>query len=66
MSLKELCTCMTSEFPFPILLSILFDISMGMQFIHSQEIIHRDMSLGNFLISRDFVVQVQIFGIGIF
>jgi serine/threonine protein kinase len=62
MSLKGLCEKMKKEeagpFPLDILLTILGDISAGMQFIHSQDIAHRDMNLGNFLITKDFHIKV--------
>jgi hypothetical protein len=62
MSLQSLCTKMTEQhlgpFSFPTLLSILYDVSCGMHFIHSHDIAHRDMNLGNFLIFSDFTVKV--------
>jgi hypothetical protein len=62
MSLQSLCTKMTGQhlgpFSLPTLLSILYDVSCGMHFIHSHDIAHRDMNLGNFLIFSDFTVKV--------
>jgi serine/threonine protein kinase len=63
MSLKALCEKMEAAKlePFSVghLLSILGDISTGMQFIHSRDIAHRDMHLKNFLICDDFTVKVR-------
>jgi serine/threonine protein kinase len=59
MSLKDLCQKMDSPFPLNILLSVLGDISNGMQYLHQNNVAHRDMNLGNFLVSSDFVVKVS-------
>jgi len=44
------------------MLSVLMDISLGMNYLHSLTLIHRDMNLGNFLLTSDFVVKVCDFG----
>jgi serine/threonine protein kinase len=63
MSLQGLCDKMTKDhqgpFSLSTLLSVIYDISVGMQFIHSHNIVHRDMSLENFLIFEDFSVKVR-------
>jgi len=44
------------------IICISMDIAFGMHFLHSAKIIHRDMNLGNFLVSSDFTVKVSDFG----
>ncbi len=60
MSLRELCKKMAGPFALEILLSILGDIGMGMQWVHSRNIMHRDLNLSNILIFEDFVVKVRV------
>jgi serine/threonine protein kinase len=63
MSLKDLCIKMENEelgpFSLQTLLSILYDVIVGLQFIHSHDIAHRDLNLRNFLIFDDFAVKVS-------
>lgn len=40
------------------------DIAMGLAYAQSLQVIHRDLNLGNFLISREGVVKVADFGEG--
>jgi serine/threonine protein kinase len=62
MTLMQLCAEMGSKhsFPLDILLSVLCDISNGMKAMHAQGFAHRDMNLGNFLITEDFVIKVLV------
>lgn len=46
------------------LISLLMDIAVGMNFLHSLNIVHRDMHLDNFLLSHDFYVKICDFGMG--
>lgn len=48
----------------PMFLWLLTDIAYGMNFVHALGVIHRDMNLGNFLITSEFVVKVSDFGCG--
>lgn len=48
------------KFSFAAIVTIMMDICLGMNYIHLCGIVHRDMNLGNFLISNDgFVVKVR-------
>lgn len=55
-----------NPFEFRRLFSILKGIAKGMHFLHTLKIAHRDLNLGNFMITRDFVVKVADFGYGEF
>lgn len=48
----------------PQILSILVDICLGVNFLHFLGIMHRDMNLGNFLVSKDSRVKVADLGLG--
>jgi len=43
--------------------SILTDIASGMEYLHSQHIIHRDLKESNILISEDGVAKIADFGV---
>eukprot|EP01125_Pyxidicula_operculata_P006586 TRINITY_DN2272_c0_g1_i6.p1 TRINITY_DN2272_c0_g1~~TRINITY_DN2272_c0_g1_i6.p1 ORF type:complete len:538 (+),score=68.41 TRINITY_DN2272_c0_g1_i6:426-2039(+) len=45
------------------ILKISSDIAVGMEYLHANNIIHRDMNLGNFLVSMDFTVKITDFGL---
>lgn len=44
-------------------ISILHDVSLGIQYLHSQEIIHRDLSSNNILLTRHLVAKVADLGV---
>ena len=44
-------------------LSILQDVSLGIQYLHSQEIIHRDLSSNNILLTNHLVAKVADLGV---
>lgn len=48
----------------PKIICILLDICTGMNFLHFLGIMHRDMNLGNFLVSKDSRVKVSDLGLG--
>ena len=51
------------DFPFHFKLSILMDTCQGIQFLHSQNIIHRDLSSNNILLTKYLVAKVADLGI---
>ena len=50
------------DFPFHFKLSILKDTSSGLQFLHSQSIIHRDLSSNNILLTKHLVAKISDLG----
>ena len=49
--------------PVHIKLSILVDISQGLEFLHGQDIIHRDLSSNNVLLTIHFVAKIADLGV---
>jgi len=49
--------------PDHIKLSILVDISQGLEFLHGQDIIHRDLSSNNILLSKHCVAKIADLGV---
>ena len=52
----------TTDLPLHIKLSILVDISRGLQYLHSRDIIHRDLSSNNVLLTQQLVAKIADFG----
>ena len=52
----------TTDLPLHIKLSILVDTSQGLQYLHSQDIIHRDLSSNNILLTQHMTAKVADFG----
>ena len=50
------------DFPFHFKLSILTDTCNGLQFLHSQNIIHRDLSSNNILLTKHLVAKISDLG----
>ena len=50
------------DFPFHFKLSILKDTCSGLQFLHSQYIIHRDLSSNNILLTKHLVAKISDLG----
>ena len=50
------------DFPFHFKLSILMDTCHGLQFLHSQNIIHRDLSSNNILLTKHLMAKISDLG----
>ena len=50
------------NFPFCFKLSILLDICEGVRFLHSQKLIHRDLTSNNILLTKHLVAKIADFG----
>ena len=50
------------NFPFHFKLSILMDTCNGLEFLHSQSIIHRDLSSNNILLTKHLVAKISDLG----
>ena len=47
---------------FPVKVSIFYDILLGLQFLHAQKIIHRDLSSNNILLTKFLVAKIADLG----
>ena len=54
------------DIPLNFKLSILVDVSQGLQFLHSKNIAHRDLSSNNVLLTRHFVAKIADLGMAKF
>ena len=52
----------TTDLPLHIKLSILVDTSQGLQYLHSKDVIHRDLSSNNILLTKHMVAKIADFG----
>ena len=50
------------EIYFPVKVSIFYDILLGLQFLHAQKIIHRDLSSNNILLTKFLVAKIADLG----
>ena len=44
-------------------MSILHDVSLGLQYLHAQDIVHRDLSSNNVLLSKQLVAKIADLGV---
>ncbi|KAH0453964.1 hypothetical protein IEQ34_018288 [Dendrobium chrysotoxum] len=52
-----------SPLPLDNLISIALDVARGMEYIHSQGVIHRDLKSGNILFDKNLCVKIADFGV---
>ena len=52
----------TTDLPLHIKLSILVDTSQGLQYLHSKDVVHRDLSSNNVLLTKHMVAKIADFG----
>uniref|UniRef100_A0A914XEY3 Protein kinase domain-containing protein n=1 Tax=Plectus sambesii TaxID=2011161 RepID=A0A914XEY3_9BILA len=45
------------------LLSFAYQIANGMEFLHSKEVVHRDLALRNIFLTSDYIVKIGDFGL---
>ena len=63
-NLKQfLNTCKPSEVTFKVKMSILHDISLGLHYLHVHDIIHRDLSSNNILLTKQLVAKIGDLGV---
>ena len=51
------------KFPLNIKLSMLLDTAQGLEFLHAQDIVHRDLSSNNVLLTKQLVAKVADLGV---
>ena len=62
MDLSKVLSTYQGQFPLPLQLSILLDISLGMQYLHSKSIVHCDLTPKNILLSSSLSANICDFG----
>uniref|UniRef100_A0A914D5A8 Protein kinase domain-containing protein n=1 Tax=Acrobeloides nanus TaxID=290746 RepID=A0A914D5A8_9BILA len=53
------------EIPFKTIISMLWQIAKGMEFISSKNIVHRDLAARNVLLTNDFQAKISDFGLAV-
>uniref|UniRef100_A0A914EJ00 Protein kinase domain-containing protein n=1 Tax=Acrobeloides nanus TaxID=290746 RepID=A0A914EJ00_9BILA len=53
------------EIPFKTIISIIWQIAKGMEFIASKNIVHRDLAARNVLLTNDFQAKISDFGLAV-
>ena len=51
-----------TDFPFSLKLNVLLDVANGLSYLHSQNIIHRDLTLSNILLNTELKAKISDFG----
>jgi serine/threonine-protein kinase 11 len=63
-SFGSLQTVMSQKMDFDVLASIFKQVVNGLQYLHSQGIVHQDIKPSNILLCRDGIAKLSDFGIG--
>eukprot|EP01096_Ripella_sp_DP13-Kostka_P014240 TRINITY_DN636_c0_g1_i7.p1 TRINITY_DN636_c0_g1~~TRINITY_DN636_c0_g1_i7.p1 ORF type:complete len:1914 (-),score=863.67 TRINITY_DN636_c0_g1_i7:144-5885(-) len=61
-SLAQIVSNVDVELPLPIIISMMIDAASGLQFLHSLDIVHRDIKPGNLLVNDKWRVSLTDFG----
>lgn len=56
--------CDSGSIPLKTTLSMALDIALGMEYLHSQGVVHRDLKSENLVLTDDFHLKLTDFGIG--
>ena len=55
--------CEKEEIPLHFKLSILVDVAQRLEFLHVQDIVHRDLSSNNVLLTKQLVAKIADLGV---
>ena len=53
-----------AKVPLHFKLSIVVDVAQGLEFLHGQDIVHRDLSSNNILLTKHLVAKIADLGVG--
>lgn len=62
-SLTDVLGCRHCSVPYHREIDIALDIAKGLDYLHSQEIVHRDLSSNNILLERDYTAKIADLGV---
>jgi len=64
--LKKLLLDLTKKLSWKMLISMLLDVANAMEYIHENNMLHRDLKSSNLLIAEDYSIKVADFGVSRF
>ncbi|RVE76626.1 hypothetical protein OJAV_G00010640 [Oryzias javanicus] len=62
-SIKDLCKNLEGPPPFPLACRLIQEVALGMRFLHSMGILHRDLKLQNVMLCEDLHAKLADFGL---